>query len=77
MEHAVTELDRQRMEVQYIEREMTVAMEDIYDNYTVNEWLETFVSPLSEKLSALWRAKEKILSKTSWPARPFNVKNEL
>lgn len=71
VERAVAELDRYKMEVTYIEKEMRNAMDGIYDNYTVQEWLETYVYPLNDKITALWYAKDKILDRESWPRRPL------
>lgn len=71
VERAVTDLDRYKMEVMYIEKDMRTAMEDIYDNYTIQEWLETYTAPLNEKLGQLWEAKEKLLEKNTWPRRPL------
>ena len=71
VETAVAELDKFKMEILYIEKEMREAMEGIYDRYTVDEWLETFVGPLNEKVTRLWEAKEKILDKYEWPRRPL------
>ncbi|XP_063977503.1 hexosaminidase D-like [Diachasmimorpha longicaudata] len=75
VEQAVVELDRFKMELVYIEKEMKSAMEGIYDEHTFNEWIETFVVPLNDKVTRLWEAKEKILEKASWPRRP--LKSEL
>lgn len=71
VERAVAELDRHRSGIMYIEKEIRSAMENIYDNYTIEEWLETYVSPLNEKFNELWEAKEKILEKNVWPRRPL------
>ncbi|XP_058808001.1 hexosaminidase D-like isoform X2 [Phymastichus coffea] len=71
VERAVVELDRYKMEINYIEKEMKSAMEGIYNNYTIQEWLETYVYPLNDKINALWDAKEKILDRESWPRRPL------
>ncbi|XP_053993531.1 hexosaminidase D-like [Hylaeus volcanicus] len=71
VERAVVELDRYKMELMYIEKDMRSAMEEIYDNYTIQEWLETYIAPLNEKFTQLWEAKEKILEKMVWPRRPL------
>lgn len=76
VERAVAELDRFKMELVYIEKEMRAAMTGIYDDYTFTEWIETFVVPLNDKINELWEAKEKILEKNTWPLRPLH-KNEL
>ncbi|EZA46621.1 hexosaminidase D [Ooceraea biroi] len=71
VERAVTDLDRHKMEIMYIEKEMRTAMEDIYDNYTIEEWLETYIAPLNDKLNQLWETKEKLLEKNTWSRRPL------
>lgn len=77
VERAVAELDRYKMEITYIEKEIKSAMDVIYTNDTIQEWLETYVNPLNEKLTALWDAKEKILEKDSWPRRPITKRSDL
>ncbi|KAL7298818.1 hexosaminidase D-like [Trichogramma pretiosum] len=72
VERAVSELDRYKMEIVYIEKEMKSATEGIFNNYTVQEWLETYLYPLNDKIIELWNAKEKILERDSWPRRPLS-----
>ncbi|XP_012261383.2 hexosaminidase D-like [Athalia rosae] len=76
VEHAVARLGEHKMEILYIENEMRTAMEGIFDNYTIDEWIETHTDPLSEKITKLWEAKERILERDNWPRRPL-PKNEL
>lgn len=71
VERAVVDLDRYKIELMYIQKEMRTAMEDIYDNYTIQEWLETYTAPLNEKLEHMWEVKEKLLEKNTWPRRPL------
>lgn len=71
VERAVAELDRYKMEIIYLEKEMRNAMEGIYSDYTIQEWLETYLTPINEKVTDLWNAKEKILEKDSWSRRPL------
>lgn len=46
---------------------------EIYDKYTVGEWIETNIVPYERKLVSQWMAREKLLSKVDWPRRPFNL----
>ncbi|XP_012281006.1 hexosaminidase D isoform X2 [Orussus abietinus] len=71
VEHALGDLNKFRMETFYIEKEMRVAMEMIYDNFTIEEWIETFITPLNDKITNLWEAKEKLLEQSVWPRRPL------
>lgn len=71
VERAIADLDKYKMEIMYIEKEIRSSMENIYDNYTIQEWIETYIDPLNEKLTQLWEAKEKILEKNIWPRRPL------
>ncbi|XP_075216498.1 hexosaminidase D-like [Lycorma delicatula] len=71
VEQATADLDRYKMELLYIEKDVIAAMTDIYDSATISEWTSTFIKPLNTKLQKLWEAKEKILSKDDWPRRPL------
>ncbi|KAL2714480.1 hypothetical protein V1478_015665 [Vespula squamosa] len=71
IERIIDELNRHKLEIMYIEKEMRSAMENIYDNYTIQEWLETYITPLNEKVTQLYEAEEKILEKNTWPKRPL------
>ncbi|XP_067012083.2 hexosaminidase D [Anabrus simplex] len=73
VEHATAELDRCKMELLYIERDMTTAMAVVYDHYTASEWIETYIRPLDTKIRSLWEAKEKLLAKNHWPRRPLDA----
>lgn len=61
------------MELTYIERDMRSAMSDVYDRYTIAEWVSTFLQPLDTQLQSLWDAREKLLSRTHWPKRPLEI----
>ncbi|XP_046409312.1 hexosaminidase D [Neodiprion pinetum] len=76
IEHALSSLGEYKNEIIYIETDMRKAMEDIYDNYTIDEWIETYVEPLNEKLTKLLALKNRILERDSWPRRPL-TKHEL
>ncbi|XP_066580899.1 hexosaminidase D-like [Prorops nasuta] len=71
VERALVDLDKFKMEIIYIEKDIRSAMEEIYDNYTAQEWLETYLVPLNDRVNELWDAKIKILDKNSWPSRPL------
>nr|CAD7260043.1 unnamed protein product [Timema shepardi] len=75
VEHATAELDRCRMELTYIERDMKLAMAEVYDRHTAVEWVSTFIQPLTIRLQKLWEAKEKLLTKEYWPRRPLDMLN--
>ncbi|PSN36468.1 hypothetical protein C0J52_20603 [Blattella germanica] len=73
VEHATAELDRCKMELAYIEQDIRAAMSDVYDRYTITEWVSTFLQPLNNQLQSLWDAREKLLSRTYWPKRPLDI----
>nr|CAD7454944.1 unnamed protein product [Timema tahoe] len=75
VEHATAELDRCRMELTYIERDMKLAMAEVYDRHTAVEWVSTFIQPLTIRLQKLWEAKERLLTKEYWPRRPLDMLN--
>lgn len=66
-----------RLEINRLETDLFYAMQEIYDNYTINEWTETFIKPLAVQIENLWEAKIKLLSKTHWSKRPYELDNEL
>ncbi|KAJ8913624.1 hypothetical protein NQ315_013446 [Exocentrus adspersus] len=68
-------LKRIKSELDQVENDITEAMFEIYDNYTIEEWKETYIKPFVEKVDRLWEAKENILAKDSWPRRP--LRNEI
>lgn len=77
VERTSFELDRYKMELIYIEKEIISAMEGIYTKDTVQEWLETYLKPLNDTVMVLWNGKENILNKNSWPRRPLTMASEL
>ena len=52
-------------------------MSEMYDKYTVAEWLEEKVYPLHYKLAMLKKNAEKLRNVRSWPARPYQPLPEL
>ena len=47
------------------------ALSEMYDKYTVSEWLEQKVYPMHSKLLTTRRNGEKLRSVHSWPVRPY------
>lgn len=77
---SVTEpLNRIKHELSFINRDLKAAMQDVYDVHTIEEWRETYIKPFSERIERLWKAREAVLSKDSWPRRPLppSDKNKL
>ena len=52
-------------------------LSEMYDKYTVAEWLEEKLYPMHYKLAMLKKNAEKLRSVRSWPARPFQPLPEL
>jgi hexosaminidase len=76
IEHATAELDRFRAELGYIERDMRSAMASVYDRYTADEWVRSFLEPTAAKLQKWYDAREKLLSKEEWPRRPLDITSD-
>ncbi|XP_030749896.1 hexosaminidase D-like isoform X2 [Sitophilus oryzae] len=70
-------LDKIKDELEYVKDNISRALREVYDKYTVSEWLETFVKPFETEVLKLWRAKHELLKKESWPRRPLDFKHEL
>lgn len=60
-----------KMELAEIERSLRRDLRLIYDNYTINEWCDTYIQPMSKKILELSSAKEKLGSLNVWPKRPL------
>ncbi|XP_043466707.1 hexosaminidase D-like [Leptopilina heterotoma] len=71
VDRAVADIDRIKMELIYLEKELRIAMDSIYDNYTIHEWIETNLVPLNDDIEQMAKDKDRILEKNSWPRRPL------
>ena len=49
------------------------ALVEIYDDYTVNEWIEQKIYPLYKGLNEFKLRAESLKSRNTWPKRPFPV----
>lgn len=58
-----------------LDTDITVALSEVYDKYTVEEWKDTFIKPFKQKVQSLWEVRRKILMKDTWPRRPL-MQNE-
>lgn len=68
----VTEpLNRILHELNSINNDLNKAMQVVYDEYTIEEWRETYLLPFIKRVEQLWNAKEVVLAKDSWPRRPL------
>lgn len=64
-------VDGMRDELRQIGLDMTMAMTEVYDNYTIDEWHDTYIKYFEKQVNSLCEAKEKLLSKEYWPRRPL------
>ncbi|CAH1230518.1 unnamed protein product [Diabrotica balteata] len=72
VESVTTSLGRIRDDLNEIKSLLTSALSEVYDKYTVEEWIETYVKPLETHINLLWDAKKKLVAKSTWNRRPFN-----
>lgn len=70
-------LSKVRSDFEMLDSDLTAALQEVYDNYTVVEWRETVVKPFEEKVNAIWKARQALLGKDHWPRRPLTAKEEL
>ncbi|XP_044266884.1 hexosaminidase D-like [Tribolium madens] len=70
-------LNRIKGELLQLDSEMTTAMYEVYDNYTISEWRETYIRPFEREIKAMVDARDKILAKNYWPRRPLQDGDEL
>lgn len=72
---ALLHINYLKKEFEEIDMEIREAMLEVYDNYTVNEWRETYIKPLEKQILYYLNAKKTLLSRTSWPKRPLLEEN--
>ena len=53
------------------------ALSEMFDRYTVSEWIEQKLYPMHSKLLAHRREAQRVRTVRSWPARPFQPLEEL
>ena len=56
-----------------LKTEFRRAGSEIYDQYTIEEWVEANLLPYEKRLVDQWVAREKLLSRVDWPRRPLNL----
>lgn len=76
IENLTSFLGKIRNELSTVEVDITLALSEVYDKYTVNEWKDTFIKPFKQKVESTWQARQQILMKDSWPRRPL-IQKEL
>ena len=54
-------------------QECEAAFDLVYDEFTLREWLSTYVSPLQSSVNKLCKAADMLASKKVWPRRPLEV----
>ncbi|CAM1307053.1 hex-4 (predicted) [Pycnogonum litorale] len=50
-------------------------MQSVYDNHTINEFIEQHVDPLETKLNDLYKDKNELSKRNVWPRRPLPANN--
>lgn len=73
VETATADVDRFKMELINLKAEFRRAGSEIYDKYTIGEWIELNIEPYEKRLVNQWMAREKLLSQFDWPRRPLNL----
>lgn len=51
------------------------ALSQVYDSYTVAEWMDTFLQPVLRQLNLLDQQTQYLMSINSWPRRPLETIN--
>lgn len=64
-------LSKIKSDLAAVDVDITLALSEVYDDYTIEEWKETFIKPFKLKVQAMWNAKKNILMKDIWPRRPL------
>ncbi len=53
------------------------ALEDVFDKYTIAEWIEQNIYPTARKMEELQKAVLNLKSMRTWPRRPLRPLNDL
>ena len=53
------------------------ALLEVFDIYTVAEWIEQKVLPMYKELARIKAEADALKKRRTWPARPFDVNPEL
>lgn len=71
------EFGRVHFAVTALMKQAKQALSEVYDEYTVAEWIEQKIYPLYKDMEDLKIKAEKLRSKSLWPRRPFKPLQEL
>ncbi|XP_023027530.1 hexosaminidase D [Leptinotarsa decemlineata] len=71
VDSATSSLSRMKTDLEQIDSGITIAMADVYDEYTINEWKETYIKPLKRKIKKIWDIRKLLLERDTWPRRPL------
>lgn len=71
IESLTTFLNKIKSDLAAIDVDITLALSEVYDDFTIQEWKETYIKPFKAKVQSMWEAKKNILMKDVWPRRPF------
>ena len=63
--------------IRRIAADISSALSEMFDMYTVSEWLEQKILPLQLKLHDIRKQAELLNNLKSWPARPISPSAEL
>lgn len=59
----------------HLQQALGEALAEVYDSSTVAEWMSTALTPVLTELEALQHDTELLLSRTTWPQRPWSPAN--
>lgn len=65
-------IDRLKLDLMKLSQSFDAALMELYDNYTIKEWKETFIKPFQRTLDKLYEDKELLLRRDVWPRRPLS-----
>ena len=68
---------RLQHDVMSLIRTANSALSEMFDDYTVNEWIEQKVYPLYDKLDHIRREADQLRTVKYWPARPYNTLEDI
>ncbi|KAB7496064.1 Hexosaminidase D [Armadillidium nasatum] len=76
VEQGLQDLSMLLFEYRKLATDSSNALGEIYDEYTVHEWIENNLQKTSDQLNSLFRARSELLKQVDWPRRPVLGHNE-
>lgn len=73
VEHGLQDLSMFLFDFSKLVTEAETALADVYDEYTVKEWMAQNIKPTYDRLQKLYASSSKLQERRDWPRRPIDT----